>query len=215
MCAIFGAADMGCFRVLYAANLSRGDFAFSCLSEDVDTYSILKQKDKYQHDIADIGKAYYAGHTQAPTSSAQTFDASTSHPFKCGHWIVAHNGVLTNYDELIKLIPAGSYNEVDSSVIPSLLTHQAGVFETEAGLILSVLTMLKGTYSLWLYNEETRNLYIARCGSTLYANKIDNEFSSVKVFDMVELEDGSLYQRTPEGLVNVGMFQSNSPFFIL
>lgn len=160
---------------------------------------------------------YYFGHTQAPTSSKRTFDQATSHPFDCGLWTVAHNGVLTNDIELKKLIKdKTSFNEVDSSVIPALLdqTYEESA-DSEVDVICKVLSKLKGTFGLWIYCKESHNAYLARSGSTLYADLVNNTFSSLPEEKFTSLEEGVLYLITPEGITSVGGFSSNSPFFIL
>ena len=78
---------------------------------------------------------YYLGHTQAPTSSVRKFSPATSHPFTCGTWVVAHNGVLTNDVRLKKTLKSGTpYSDVDSSVIPALFSQESdkNVSEVEA-----------------------------------------------------------------------------------
>ena len=44
----------------------------------------------------------YLGHLQAPTGSNRKWSEETTHPFHIGAWIIAHNGVITNQDSLIK-----------------------------------------------------------------------------------------------------------------
>ncbi len=77
--------------------------------------------DKVKLPHGDVGDFIYLGHNQAPTSSAREWNEHTSHPFISGDWIVAHNGIITNYNELIdEYIPCHN-NPVDSSIIPTLL----------------------------------------------------------------------------------------------
>jgi hypothetical protein len=77
----------------------------------------------------------------------------------------------------------------------------------------SVLEMLEGNFSLWIWNAATKTTYLAKCGATLYARLIDNVFSSVKFSDYEPLEDGIIYQLTHEGITQVGGFDCQSPFF--
>jgi hypothetical protein len=64
-----------------------------------------------------------------------------------------------------------------------------------------------------MYNQKSGNIYIARSGSTLYADFINNEFSSLPEPEYVALEEGLVYLLTQEGITSVGKFTSNSPFF--
>lgn len=158
----------------------------------------------------------FLGHTQAPTSSAREFDSQTSHPFTWGDWIVAHNGVLTNHDSIKKLIKDPiSYNIVDTSVIPAYLHQIFAENTSEIHTISEVLSKLKGTFGLWIFNKRTGNTYLARAGSTLYSNFLTNDFSSLPEKDFQPLEEGIIYLLTVEGLTSVGFFSVNSPFFII
>ena len=64
-----------------------------------------------------------------------------------------------------------------------------------------------------LHSGSTKNTYLARSGSTLYANIITNDFSSLPNKDFEELKEGVLYLLTNEGITSVGEFKPNSPFF--
>jgi hypothetical protein len=64
-----------------------------------------------------------------------------------------------------------------------------------------------------MYNVKSNHIYLARCGSTLYADFLNNQFSSVKETGFVALEEGIVYLLTQEGITSVGKFNSNSPFF--
>ena len=159
---------------------------------------------------------YYLGHTQAPTSSVRKFSPATSHPFTCGTWVVAHNGVLTNDVRLKKTLKSGTpYSDVDSSVIPALFSQESDKNVSEVEAICKSLSRLEGTFGLWIYNKLSNNVYLARSGSTIYANFLTNTFSSLPIKDFVPLEEGILYLMTNEGLTAVDKFDNNSPFFIL
>jgi len=227
MCGIFAALDFNKFMKLYDRNKERGNFAYGALFLS-HTYDAAMKAEG----IVELSKNmliqncdlhlkpsdfyYFLGHTQAPTSSKRVYDESTSHPFHCGPWIVAHNGVLTNDKKLkLKIKNTTHYNEVDTSVIPALLEQLSEEIDNEVGLICEVLSKLEGTFGLWIYNKNTHNVYFARSGSTLYANMLDNTVSSLQDDEFEPLEEGVLYLATPEGLTSVGGFTKNSPFFIL
>ena len=212
---------------LYNKNKERGTFAYGALflSHSYDaamkvegTVELSKNMMINNRDIMMKPSEFYyfMGHTQAPTSSKRIFDESTSHPFSYGMWVVAHNGVLTNDIKLKnKIKNKESFNEVDSSVIPAMLEQYSEESDNEVSIVCEVLSKLEGTFGLWIYNKATHNVYIARSGSTLYANVLDNTVSSLPGDDLTPLEEGVLYLVTPEGLTSVGGFTNNSPFFIL
>lgn len=158
----------------------------------------------------------FLGHTQAPTSEKRNFSPSTSHPFQYKEWLVAHNGVLSNDKEIKKILKdKKSYNTVDSSVIPPLVDMKVKEMGDEVAGICKALSALKGTFGVWIYNQKTGNVFVARCGSTVFANFLTNDFSSLKEKDFVQLEEGVLYLLTKEGMTSVGVFKTNSPFFNL
>lgn len=156
---------------------------------------------------------YYLGHTQAPTSAQRAYSKSTTHPFQCKDWIIAHNGVLTNEKELKKILDKKKYNIVDSSIIAPLIEKYYKEYDDEVAAISKALSQLKGTFGLWIFHQQSNNIYLARSGSTLYADFLNNSFSSLKEDGYVELEEGLLYLLTQEGITCVGRFKKNSPFF--
>ena len=227
MCGIFGSKDLKQYTSLYVKNRKRGDFAFGGLFMAKKIHAIIKApgiaklnkglqfeygKNK-RRSFADFD--YYLGHTQAPTSKKRTFTHATSHPFSCDGWVVAHNGVISNHLALKKLIKSSkTYNEVDTSVIPALIaqTHQS--IKNEIKSICMALEKLEGTFGLWIFNEKSHNTYLARSGSTVFADFITNDFSSTKIKGFTALDEGYLYLLTSEGVTSVGSFRPNSPFFV-
>jgi glucosamine 6-phosphate synthetase-like amidotransferase/phosphosugar isomerase protein len=176
------------------------------------TKNLVIQYGKRKAKVADFD--LFLGHTQAPTSAKRTFSPKTSHPFQYKEWIIAHNGVLTN-DKALKatIKDKKAYNIVDSSVIAPLIDISFKKTKDEVTAICNALSSLRGTFGLWIYNEKSANTYIARSGSTLYANFLTNNFSSINSGDLVSLEEGLLYLLTKEGITSVGKFNTKSPFF--
>lgn len=173
--------------------------------------SLVIEYEKKKKKITDF--QYYLGHTQAPTSAQRAYNKDTTHPFQCRDWIIAHNGVLTNDKQLKKQLDKKSYNIVDSSVIAPLVERYYDETEDEIEAIVKVLSLLQGTFGLWIFHQQTNNVYLARSGSTLYADFLNNSFSSLKEDGYVALEEGLVYLLTKEGITSVGRFKKNSPFF--
>jgi glucosamine 6-phosphate synthetase-like amidotransferase/phosphosugar isomerase protein len=215
MCGIYGAVTRKDFLNLRDVNKKRGDFCNSSL--------LVNDKQFEIHKVPLTAKSYsfprkvkydlFLGHTQAPTSSKRIFTPITSHPFIYENWVVAHNGVLTNFKKLKEEFCPEWENPVDSSIIPFLLTVAENHIKDPVQAIASTMELLEGTYGLWMWNADTKITYLAKCGVTLHARLLDNVFSSVKFGDFEPLEDGSIYQFTQEGITQVGNFDCDSPFF--
>lgn len=223
MCGIYCSNDLSTFEILQEANKKRGNFSTGimyCYNQA--NYNIIKEKGNinWNKTKLPVQKGHlYLGHNQAPTETGRNWKDENSHPFWFGDWVVAHNGVLTNYNELIdEYIPMHD-NPVDSSIIPALLdefeyTHgPCEDAETEVQNILYTLEKLKGTFALWIVNIKTMNVYIARQGSTLYYK--DANISSIKGNGYKEVLQGILYNFSYEGLTEIDGFVHDSPFLTL
>ena len=225
MCGIYLSSNLSTFEVLEEANKKRGNFstgifhAYRSSNYDIKKYEGGINWNDVKLPQGDVGDFIYLGHNQAPTSSAREWKENTSHPFRYGDWVVAHNGILTNYEELIDEYLPDHDNPVDSSVIPALLDefeYNLGPCEdsdTEIQNILYTIEKLKGTFALWVVNIKTMNVYIARQGSTLFYK--DTNVSSIKGEGYEEVKEGILYGYTSEGLVELDTFAYDSPFLTL
>lgn len=222
MCGIFGSNNRERYLSLQKLNLQRGDFAHSSLLIDKSGFEIhkvpLQTSEKVIYRFPKKKKYdLYLGHAQAPTSSQRTFTPNTSHPFIVENWVVAHNGVLTNFKDLVNKFEMPYNNPVDTSIIPYMLYSMQTMTtkNSETDIITSCLNLLKGTFGLWIFNANTGNSFLAKCGVTLFGDVYENTFSSVHEKGLSNLEEGTLYQLTCEGITNVSVFDCDSPFFTL
>lgn len=235
MCGIFGSKDFKTYEKLYTHNKKRGNFSYGSLyvTKNKEIYQ-EKRKGVYdmtgQYAYAPKEYQWFLGHTQAPTSSQREFTPRTSHPFEDIYYIVAHNGVLENAEQIEKDILIAHMNPVDSSVIPAMLStiiefdedimQNESVDDTtktsELMAMEKTCNTLKGTFGCWFYSKLTGCMYLARSGSTLFANIYTGDFSSIRVPGICdqELSEGVIYCITTEGLAECGHFKSNSPFFL-
>jgi glucosamine 6-phosphate synthetase-like amidotransferase/phosphosugar isomerase protein len=226
MCGIFGSSNFDTYVKLYSKNRERGDFAYgsimvgSKIHATIKSAGVFKLNRKLYLNLKNNKKVNftdfknYLGHSQAPTSSARKYTHNTSHPFTAGDWHVAHNGVLSNELELRKILKGiKTVNEVDSSLISSLINLYSKKCKNETDALCKSLSLLKGNFGLWVLNSKSNNVYLARSGSTLFADFINNDFSSCKFNNFKSIDEGVLYLQTVEGLTEVGEFKSNSPFF--
>lgn len=221
MCAIIGSNNVSKFEVLYDANLPRGNFASGVLClYDVNEQQIIKKQGTLNFNEIELDDRcnYYIGHVQAPTSAARHWSYDTSHPFESLSWSVVHNGVLTNWKELVREFTDWDVNPVDTAVIPNLLQQFTEECRSECiavSTLKRVLGKLEGTFALCVVDTDCNEVYIARQGSILHYN--DNG-------DISSLE-GEGFKLLPEGVIMVlkdfkrweiaDYFEIKSPFLFL
>ena len=223
MCGIFCSNNLSTFEILDQANKKRGNFSTGIFYTYKNAnYKIIRKEGQIDFNEIKLpqGNGFlYLGHNQAPTETGRDYVEINSHPFQFGDWVVAHNGVITNFNELVDKHAAFHHNPVDSSIIPGLLDefeYNSKPCETpkdEQKLILKVLELLKGTFAVWIINIKTMNIYIARQGSTLFYK--GSNVSSVKGYRYREVKEGILYSYSYEGMTKVGEFKNKSPFLTL
>jgi len=222
MCGIFCSDDLSTFEVLGEANKERGNFSTGILFTNGKRHNILRIEGgaNWNETKLPVEKGWlYLGHNLAPTETGRKWFEKTSHPFEYGDWVVAHNGVLTNYHELKeKFLPKHDCG-VDSSVIPALLYENDSILGPSKGEIdeisniVQTLELLEGTFALWIMNSKTKNLYIARQGSTLFYK--GNNISSIKGKGYRQVKEGVLYKLSHDGLIKKDEFKTQSPFLTL
>ena len=229
MCGIFGSNDLERYKTLYKLNKDRGSFAYGSLYTYEESGPLVQRAavSDIPPSNVDVSECtFYLGHTQGPTSAQRDFDTKTSHPFTYLEWSVAHNGVLSNSTALAKKYKVE--NPVDSAVIPVIIWHKFAelydpdvwVWEREQRAIKLACEELEGTFSCWVHSSKTNNIYLLRCGSTLFYSY--KQFSSAQHDNMISLDDGGIYRIhhntdiKKTGWINkVEQFNVSSPFFIL
>lgn len=234
MCGIFGAPDLKTYESIYTANCDRGNFAGGSMYVADDGSIYLKKWEGKLAPECITGEfvwsreyTLYLGHTQAPTSANREYTPSTTHPFEHGWFIVAHNGVLENSEQIREDylkdatgdVNGTAFNttsiSVDSAIIPALLDEL--YVGDDVLVIKEAFSMLKGTFACWVYSKHTRHTYLVRSGSTLFGEYNNSIFSSIRVPEVAETElpEGVIFCVTREGLTEVGNFSTKSPFFII
>jgi len=162
-------------------------------------------------DDIDIPSDYslYLGHTRAPTGDSREFNPNDSHPFQCGYWIVGHNGIIRNFGSLQQKYAADFSFNVDSAIIPYLISlHDTG---NVVYAMRSALELLDGIYGLWMYDLKRHKLYLARSASTVYYNEVS--FSSRHVEGLQLLEEGYIYDFFERKTIS--QFSYSSPYFVV
>ena len=211
ICGIIGSKDPKTFEKLCRLNESRGNYSFGGL--------YLEKQPCYEqrffiHRGAGVlqgvhpGFDYYLGHNRAPTSNTFEFDPTNSHPFQVGNWIVAHNGIIRNFDELREKYRTTF--QVDSNIIPFLLDmYEKGMSDlveryedlcTMHTAIYRAFSELSGTFGCWIYNIQYKVVFIIRGTNSIYYSPTDLSFSSVEFEGSNMLVDGMVYQLSAKGL---------------
>lgn len=221
MCGIFGSRRFQVFEKLYYANRERGDFAHGFMYQKRNGSMYIRKNrgvtsltgeyawnHQLQYDL-------FFGHTQAPTSAERKYKTTLGHPFDDGNFVVAHNGVLENHMTLAeqhKLSPETL--KVDTQIITRLLNDL--YVGSDVMVIRETCNKLRGLFSCWIHCKESKQTYVVRNGSTLYANSNRTSFSSVTHEDVQhEIPEGVIFCCTTEGMAEVGKFDTNSAFFTL
>lgn len=221
MCGIFGSKRFQTFERLYYKNRERGDFAHGFMYQKRNgSMYIRKNKGvtsltgeyawnhQLQYDL-------FLGHTQAPTSAERKYKTIYGHPFDDGNFVVAHNGVLENHMLLAEEhdLDPGSL-KVDTQIITRLLNDL--YVGSDVLVIQETCNKLKGLFACWIHCKESKQTYVVRNGSTLYANHHRTSFSSVVMGDVQhEVPEGTIFCFTTEGMAEVGKFDVDSAFFML
>ena len=218
MCGIFGAPDAVEFETLYDINKERGTHAFGSVTvtpaEDYLIHKVEGEED-FNKFLVNYPVRYVMGHTQAPTTCERDYKESTSHPFEVGDWFVAHNGIIDNFVSLKKEHVPWHTNNVDSSIIPALLNEGSNNESDNVKVIVDVLNKLTGTFAIWALHSPSSQIFVARCGSTLFFDPEKLRFSSISCKGWESAEEGKVFQYTTEGFTSVGSFNCAHPFFIL
>ena len=222
MCGIFGSNNFSKYTSLYEINKQRGTFAFGCLAvreADQDMYIVKRPGNiDLEHLPSHVENNYdvYLGHTQAPTSNAREYDVQTSHPFEYKEWLVAHNGIINNYEKIVKQHAPKHKNPVDSSVLPVLFDkYQKSGMEAHES-IMETMNQLKGLAAIWAYNKLENKLFLCRMGSTLYYDG-ENTFSSLKLPGTELMDDNTLYEFNfkKSKITEIDKLSTQSEFFII
>ncbi len=213
MCGIFGSNNIKTFRELYTKNSERGNFVRSVtmlfpggMKNDI-RVSTKYEQDFNKHIEENPFCIYYLGHVQSPTSSIREFNIETSHPFNLKNKYIAHNGVLSNHEELIQEYNLNIKCKVDSEVILPLI-EKIGFNDA--------ISALQGTFGCWYYDVSHAEIRIFRSGSTIFSN--GGDFSSLKVNDQYkDIAEGDIlvYNFTNNSFNKEKEFELNmTPFFV-
>lgn len=218
MCGIFGTFDRDEFRHLLYLNKERGAAAVGIcrIAKDPNVVHVEKHflsefdeddwfdRDTTLHKWFKNYDTYYLGHVQAPTEG-QEIDLKEVHPFELSHLVWAHNGIIQNHIRLRDNFMIGDTPKTDSYVIGGLLLNLC--------LDWSVLQELDGTFSCWVVDTTTKDIFIFRATNSLYKN--ESTFSSVSFESSKEVPQGRVYKLKDKNFEEIATFNiKTQPFYI-
>ena len=199
---IYGSNDKKKFIELQALNTGKRKLNFSMFLMGDETFEVYK--------VHVLAKNYkfprkkyntFLGITEPKTKE---FLPDYMSPIITDEWFVACCGKITNREELMEEMEGDTTSIVVSDLLEAISSKSK---KNDVKIISETLSYLQGNYSMWIHNAITRNSFIAKCNTNLYADIYENTFSSVKFDESSELQDGEIYQLTREGITTVGYFE--------
>ena len=128
---------------------------------------LLKNKPIYPIDNFQIG----IGHNRWATHGGKTDNNAHPHISFCGKFILVHNGIIENYQDLKQLLIENGYifySQTDTEVIVNLISYYYKETNKTFEAIKKTINELQGTYGIIVINkDEPNNIYAVRNGSPL------------------------------------------------
>ena len=180
-----------------------------------------------------IKTSWIVGHNRFKTQG-DAKDNQNNHPFETKNFIVVHNGVINNDEDLKKQYKLNYTEETDSAVIPNLLEYFSSEGDKAVTAIKDVAENLEGSYSVFVYDKRSDDLYYFRndgsdfsfglfvtptgkilMGSTNDENLKEAYFDKYGMFairkftarSIVEAKEGKIYQINDKDVVPVMDFE--------
>jgi len=167
----------------------------------------------------------FLAHTRAPTNGSPD-DNENNHPFNTKDFILAHNGVIGNHEELKKKYGLEYDSECDSAIIIHLIQHFYDLTHDVVESIRRTAEELSGSYACWLFHKETSDVYLFRHSNPIYyfvdkRNKcivfasefrhIDSIYDKKLTYsDVPSLPEDKIFVVNDDGLECVGEFKSDT-----
>ena len=212
MCGLAGSSKLEKAYTLYRLNLARGNYSSSMMAVDTKTgaHFIYKQKKPFEvkdkDDLICKNKQsknnynYFLFHSRAPTNSTETeWSADTSHPFTADNCNVAHNGIISNFQELNKNLNF----KVDTQLIPYDLIRTYSIDKTYSSY--------EGLLTSWIVWGN--NIYLVKAGSSLWMDQDSFSSSQFENSKCVE-EDGIWFTFKNNKFEKEGSFDYINPYFV-
>jgi glucosamine--fructose-6-phosphate aminotransferase (isomerizing) len=111
------------------------------------------------------------GHNRWATHGGKTDNNAHPHISFCGKFVIVHNGIIENYQDLKNFLLENGYtfySQTDTEVIINLISYYFKETNKTFEAIKKTINDLQGTYGIIVINkDEPNNLYAVRNGSPL------------------------------------------------
>ena len=203
MNAIYGANTKSKFlelRKLNNGKLKRNNSMFLLRHDLFDIYKIHLLAEDFK-----FPRKKYNAFLGISEKGGKEFDAESMNPLISNKWILSCIGNITNKKEVIENYKGTpSDPTANSRVLFALLNYvYQQTNKNDVNVILQALSLMEGKYSTWIHDLESKNTFLFKCNTDLYADIYENAFSTKEFEGSAPLEDGELYLLTKEGTTNV------------
>ena len=173
-----------------------------------DNFSKIKSLGKIQNLEKEISKFKIEGsvgiaHTRWATHGKPLL--KNTHPFVKENCALVHNGIIENYEQLIKIFSINKKNlksETDSEIIAEIFNKQLTKLNDPIKIITTLLNKIHGTFSFAFLVRGTNSIYAVRKGSPLllgiskYKKAISSDLLGLPedISDIIFLEENDVVQ---------------------
>lgn len=124
-----------------------------------------------------VTKTFLAVGRAIPATERHSVSLEDTQPFENDEWIVSHNGIIANDNELEREYKLNRRSKVDTAILPPLLSKMGGD-------VVKVTSLLKGSFALALYDKIKDELWLCTNFMPLYTNEdysIEVRWSSLPI----------------------------------
>lgn len=146
------------------------------LNEKTNEFDLFKEVGRVSvldHKTLGVISTIGIGHTRWATHGSVTALNAHPHPSASGRFLIVHNGIIENYQELINnyLQDIKLQSETDSEIIAQLIEKFSATDDVKTAII-KTLKLLHGSYAILVVdNENINTLYAAKAKPPLLVGK--------------------------------------------
>ncbi|SFB08238.1 glutamine--fructose-6-phosphate transaminase [Lentibacillus halodurans] len=164
--------------------------------EDIDLYKVKGRIAALRKRVNDTALSTMGiGHTRWATHGEPSAENAHPHQSATGRFVLVHNGVIENYQELKRdyLNGVAFGSETDTEVIVQLVEKNYEQYQDTAEAFRQTVSLLKGSYAIGLIDKEDQDtIYVAKNKSPLLVGLGDG-FNVVASDAMATLKETDQY----------------------